>query len=188
MRVVRSMLASVPRLDNRQVPKSHTCQYLWDQCLSLAKLLLLSLHYKHRLNIWLSKQWSQEQSLHVPGTEQPTLCQVGSVRFTLYVSTSLACGKWNGAMNRRTHSLFTPSRYRLSAMIRATKFLPVPDQPWKESVSGLLDSGLLRKPWMAFRTTDWAKCCPWSFLWRSLDRPACAHRRECKLRDYSHRK
>lgn len=116
---------------------------------------------------------------HIPGTSSPRWCQAGPACLTLYVSTSLACGKWNGAMNKRTHSLFTPSRYRLSAMIRATKFLPVPDQPWKESVRGLLDSGLTIKPWMALRTTDWARCCPWSFVCRSFSKP---EQREHKYR------
>lgn len=90
---------------------------------------------------------------------------------TLYTSTNLAWGKWNGAMNKRTHSLFIPSRYKLSATIRATKFFPVPDQPWKDRVSGLLDSGFLMNPWMAFRTTDWTRCCPWSFTCRSFSNP-----------------
>lgn len=127
---------------------------------------------KHR-NPWLGKQRSQRTlaARRWHGSMWSVLVVQDARPLTLYVSTSLACGKWKGAMNNRTHSLFTPSRYRLSAMIRATKFLPVPDQPWKESVSGLLDSGFLTKPWMAFRTTDWARCCPWSLVWRSLASP-----------------
>lgn len=110
---------------------------------------------------------------------------VPTARLTLYVSTSLAWGKWNGAMNRRTHSLFTPSRYKLSATIRVTKFLPVPEQPWKERVNGLLDSGLLMKPCTAFKTTDWARCCPWSFSCRSLAKPGGNNVKPRQNEDYT---
>lgn len=112
------------------------------------------------LNQFLSEQTDSFMNINESISDTNMMTSANRSVLTLYTSTSLACGKWKGAMNKRTHSLFTPSRYRLSATIRATKFLPVPDQPWKERVRGLLESGFSMKPCTAFRTTAWAKCCP----------------------------